>query len=295
MINLYKMVNETFSYFLLLFYFDLPKRSSPMNIFQRLLISTSSLKKMSALRFEHPNKTIGYVSLLTFLSLLPAMFFMIFTILSGYHISIHQLSDKNTDFYIQDFKLYDESATNNPLTLSTKYTNFIFDPLKTSQDIAKNPPSHAVGFLHDGLFITTNGRLQTYSYELLSWEDLNKKQMLSKLTDFKSFLIIFIPFSITVLYVLTAGLKFIQITCFALIGKIITYFLKKNLSYKHLWVLSAYSTTPMTLIFMVLSIFPSLSYQYTSLYWIGTILVYTLTIHLIPSRKKTNKKTPLQL
>ncbi|MCM3064810.1 DUF1189 domain-containing protein [Priestia flexa] len=256
-----------------------------MEMFRRFLISTYLPKKAVMLRFEHPNKTIGYVLLLTAFSLLPALLFMIPTIVSGYQNAVQHIETPSTAVYLEDFKLYEKEKIN------VSSSSFTLDSTITTEEISSAPPLYGIGLLKDGVFLAIKGQVQVYSYELLGWNSLSKENLLHHLKDIKNTLFIFIPLSVFLLFCLTAGLKFIQITLFAVIGLYTSRFTKRILTFKQAWVLSAYSSTPMTVLFMVIDLLSYSAPYSTSLYLVGVLFAYVFILSRLPIKKE--KRTSL--
>ncbi|MCM3183122.1 DUF1189 domain-containing protein [Priestia megaterium] len=251
-----------------------------MSMLKKMAWSFTSFKKIRSLRFEHTNKTIGFVLFLTFISLLPTFFFMTLTIVNGYHIATTDLPKSVSSFSISNSQL----TSSQPFTKKVNGTAFILNP---SQSIERfHSPAHAIGFLKDGIYITTNSQTQTYSYELLNWHHKDKNELLNLLHEQKFSLYILVPIAMLLLYVLTSGLNFLSITCLAYLGKLIGLIAKKQLPFKQLWALSAYSTVAFTLLYTLFEAFSLSLATHSSLYWIGTFFIYLLLVTRIPIRKK---------
>ncbi|MDT2045451.1 DUF1189 domain-containing protein [Priestia flexa] len=251
-----------------------------MEMFRRFLMSTYLSKKVVMLRFEHPNKTIGYILLLTAFSLLPALLFMIPTIVSGYQNAIQYITTPSTTVYLEDYTLYEEGKRN------ISSSSFTLDSTTTTEEVSITPPLYGIGLVKDGVFLAIKGQAQVYSYELLGWDSLSKVDLLHHLKDIKNTLFVFIPLSVFLLFCLTAGLKFIQITLFAVIGLYASRFTKKTVTFKHAWVLSAYSITPMTVLFMIIDLFSYSAPYSTSLYLAGVLFTYVFILSRLPIKKE---------
>ncbi|AXI31387.1 hypothetical protein CIB87_20955 [Priestia megaterium] len=251
-----------------------------MIMLKKMAWSLTSFQKMRSLRFEHTNKTIGFILFLTLISLLPTFFFMTLTIVNGYHIATTELPKSVSSFSISNSQL----TSSHPFTKKVNGTAFT---LNSSQSIDQfHSPAHAIGFLKDGIYITTNSQTQTYSYDLLNWHHKDKNELLNLLHEQKSSLYILVPIAMLLLYVLTSGLNFLSITCLAYLGKLIGIITKKQLPFKQLWALSAYSTVALTLVYALFEAFSLSLAAYTSLYWVGTVFIYLILITGLPARKK---------
>ncbi len=96
-----------------------------MSMLKKMAWSFTSFKKIRSLRFEHTNKTIGFVLFLTFISLLPTFFFMTLTIVNGYHIATTDLPKSVSSFSISNSQL----TSSQPFTKKSKRYRFYLKPL----------------------------------------------------------------------------------------------------------------------------------------------------------------------
>jgi len=81
-------------------------------------------------------------------------------------------------------------------------------------------------------------------------------------------------------------MKFIEISIFALFGLMFKNMIGKNLQYRHLWRMAAYSVTLPTIFFTIMA-----ALQTTVLYgflinWFASLIVLFLAIKEVPKRKQ---------
>ncbi|MBM7701512.1 DUF1189 domain-containing protein [Metabacillus iocasae] len=259
-----------------------------MNAFHQLFYSLYSPKIVAMFRFQGIGKTISYLFLLTFLSLLPTMFFITQTVVNGYAQSKTILLTEIRDFSIQDDSLY--SSMNEPLITSRNDTTFIFDSTGSITTTDTNTYRQAIGFLQDGLFITTNYSTQTYSYSLLQMNNLTKEEFFGIFDQAKQLLIILIPLALVLLYIVASGVKFIEVSLLAIVGLGLAKLLNRPLTYKHVWVMWAYSSTLMTLTFTLTdALHIMVPYSFFS-HAVVTLLFLFFAMKRVPIRKQPTIK-----
>ncbi|WP_110111352.1 DUF1189 domain-containing protein [Bacillus sp. CGMCC 1.16541] len=258
-----------------------------MNVFQQLFYSLYSPKVVAMLRFQGIGKTILYVFLLAFLSLLPTIFFLTQTIVTGYEQAKTTLLTDVNEFTINNDTL--DSSLDEPLITSKNQTTFIFDSTGSITTEDTNGYNQAIGFLQNDLFITTNHNTQTYSYSLLQMNGLTKERFVTLFDQAKQLLTILIPLAIGLLYVVTSSVKFIEISLLAFIALGMAKGLNRTLTYKHVWVMSAYSSTVMTILFTLTDAL-QIEVSYSLLvHWLVTLLFLVFVIKRVPIRKQASK------
>lgn len=258
-----------------------------MNVFKQLILSLYSPKKISLFRFQGIGKTILYVFVLTFISILPTSLFLGYGIIKNADITRDMLADKIPAFTISDGML--QADETEPIIQSDKGVVFIFDPSGKIKNSMTVDYPYAVSLLQKEFVMTVNHEPHSYSYSLFQGLDLSKDTIVSYLDSLNSGLIVIVFFMITGLYILAAGSKFIGITLFAYIGIVFKQILHRNIAYKPLWTLAAYSGTLTTILFTITK---TISIQIPGQilwHWVITGFIFFLTIKHIPARKKPSQ------
>ncbi|MFC3882933.1 DUF1189 domain-containing protein [Bacillus songklensis] len=255
-----------------------------MNVYKQLLISLYSPKKMAVFRFQSIGKTMKYIFILTFISILPTSLFLGYGILKSADITQEMLTKEVPEFTISDGKLQTDPIK--PIIKSDGNIVFIFDSSGkiTSQTMDRYP--YAVALLQNELAVTANHEPHLYSYSLFQGMDLSKQNILSYLNTLNNGLIVFVLLIIVGLYILAVGSRFIGITIFACIGMIFKNMLHRKMIYKQLWTIAAYSGTLTTLLFTVTK---GLSFYLPGqafFHWAVSGIFLFLAIKHIPAPKK---------
>ncbi|HWO98004.1 MAG TPA: DUF1189 domain-containing protein [Bacillus sp. (in: firmicutes)] len=258
-----------------------------MNIFKQLTISLYSPKQMSLFRFQGIGKTIMYVFLLTFISILPTSLFLGYGILKSADITRNMLADEIPDFTISNGKLH--SNQNAPIIKSDDGVFFIFDPSGKTTDTMTSDYPYAVSLLQDEFVMTVNHEPHSYSYSLFQGIHLSNHTIIAYLDSLHSGLIVIVFLLVVGLYILAAGSKFIGITLFAYIGILLKRTLYRNITYKPLWTLAAYSGTLTTVLFTITKTFSLQIPGQAFWHWGITCIIFFLTIKHVPARKKPSQ------
>ncbi|MDA7026930.1 DUF1189 domain-containing protein [Bacillus sp. CLL-7-23] len=250
-----------------------------MNMLRLSLKSTYSPQAIVKARFQGIGKTILYVFLLSMIAALPNV----------YHTNNHfteAMDGLQTDLKdLPDFSITDGSLHTNTKKAIESQTNgyaVVLDPKNSYEMKQIKDKQNAVGFLKEKLVIVINGQDIEVPYTEFN-EEITQQDILSLIDQMKT--IIFPVLSIFILLASTAG-KFIAVTCLALIGLFIRYRLKKNLSYKHLWVMSAYSITLATVFFFMMDTLQVAVFKGFLLYWLVNIVMLFLAIKETPHHKE---------
>ena len=146
---------------------------------------------------------------------------------------------------------------------------------------------NTIFFLKNELAYSIAGESQSLSYSMFSDITITKNDLLSFLTKLDSFLPFIIPATSAIIYIISAAMKFIEVTIVALFGISLKNLLGKNITYGHLWKLSAYSITLPTVFFAIMEGLKTVVPGGFFIHWFVTLSVLLLTIKEIPSQKST--------
>ena len=256
-----------------------------MNIFKQLVKSIYSPKDISIFRFQGIGKTILYVFLLTLISIIPSMYFLSTAITEGVHSAKETVASKLPDFQINNGKL--ESDSNKPLTITENGFVMVFDSSGEAKASDLDQVENGVALLKNELVFVANGDTQSYSYSMLEDLTLNKKDLVNLIDSIDSSLVIFLPILILANYILSLGVKFIEISILAALGLIIKNITLRKLNYGQLWRMSAYSVTLTTIFFTVMAALKTSVPGDFLLNWMVSYFVLFLAVKEIPQAKKS--------
>ncbi|WLD92087.1 DUF1189 domain-containing protein [Alkalihalobacillus sp. AL-G] len=256
-----------------------------MNIFKQFAISLYSPKTMAMFRFQKIGKTIGYV----FVMMLIAYIF------TGTHLAL-KISNGVSDFKqvinqdVPEFTLSDgqlSSEIDDPIIKQDSLQTFIFD---TTGEITRDDLDQydeTVAILQDRILLKSAGKVDSVEYSMFQNASFTKSDIMDILDQLSSFLPAIISIVIIVTYIFATALKFIGITVLALIGLLIKSVMKRKLSYKQLWILSAYAVTLPTIFFVLMKLFSITVTGQFFIYWFVAIAILTSVIYKVPMPKKT--------
>ncbi len=255
-----------------------------MNIFKQLYKSLYSPKDIALFRFQGIGKTILYVFFLTLLSLLPAIYYLSSGVVTGLDAIQNSIENELPSFQITNGELQsDEKA---PIIINKDGFTINFDSTGTVtiDDLSKN--NEAIAILKNEAYFIANGQVQSFPYSIVKEVSITNDDVLSFFQSIDSSLVIIIPIMIAIIYVLTLGLNFIQISVLALLGLVLTKMLTRNIQYQHLWRISAYSVTLPTIFFTIMEGLKTAVPSGALINWFVAFIVLFLAIKEIPLPKK---------
>ncbi|MFO1443452.1 DUF1189 domain-containing protein [Bacillus sp. Bva_UNVM-123] len=253
-----------------------------MNIFKQFFKSLYSPKDIALFRFQGIGKTILYVFLLTFLSLLPAIYYLSSATINGIDAIQNSIKNELPPFQITNGEL--QSEENAPIILKKDGFTINFDSTGTISidDIAEN--NETIALLKNGAYFIANGKVQSLPYSMIG--NITNEELLNIFSSIDSSLIIIIPIMVLIIYILTAGLNFIQISVLALLGLLLIKVLMRNIQYRHLWRIAAYSVTLPTIFFTIMEALKTTVPNGALINWFVSYIVLYLAIKEIPQPKK---------
>lgn len=255
-----------------------------MNIFKQFYKSIYSPKDIAIFRFQGIGKTILYVFFLTLISILPSIFYLSTSISTGISMVREVLKADIPDFSIKNGQL--NVKTNVPITIK-KYEFTIFvDPTGAVSEKEVQGEDNAFGFLKNEFVLAAGGNIQTYPYSMLQGNTVTKKDFLQFINTLDGLRVIIIPVISVVVFLFSSAGAFIKVTVLAWFGLAIKNIIGRNLQYRHLWRLAAYSITLPTVFFTIMAAVKTAVPNSTLLNWAVAIIVLYLAINEIPKPKK---------
>jgi hypothetical protein len=254
-----------------------------MNIFKQLIVSLYSPKDISTFRQQGIGKTILYVFFLSLLSVLPSFYYFGTSITDGFQTLEETVQNDLPPFTIENGELMaDEQA---PITIDRNDFTIIFDSTGTIDQKDVSQSNNTIFFLKNEAVYSTAGQAQSMPYSTLGDVTITKEDLLSFITSMDSILPIMITVIDIVIYLFSASIKFIEISILALFGLALKNLLGKNIHYRHLWLIAAYSVTLPTIFFMIMEGLKTIVPNGFFIHWFVSIMILMLAIKEIPSKK----------
>ncbi|WP_257345967.1 DUF1189 domain-containing protein [Pseudalkalibacillus decolorationis] len=255
-----------------------------MNIFKQFAVSLYSPKLMAMFRFQKIGKTIGYI----FVMMLIAYIFIGINIALLISNGVNQF-DQAVNEGLPDFQLANGELTSpieEPIIRENSLQTFIFDTTGavTRDDLEQY--GETVAFLDDRVIIKSGGTVDELKYSMFKDLNLTKSDVMGFLDKLKAFLPFIIAFAIILAYIFATALKFIGVSVLALIGLVIKSITKRNLSYRQLWILSAYAATLPTIFFAIMDALTIVVTGQFWIYWFVATVMLTLVVQKVPLPKK---------
>ncbi|MED4877826.1 DUF1189 domain-containing protein [Anoxybacillus geothermalis] len=257
-----------------------------MNIFIQIWKSLYSPKDISRFRFQGIGKTIGYVFLLTLLSLLPTFYYFSTSLMEGVRTTGALLNNELPPFSIEKGELHSEAAT--PIHVDQGGFTIIFDSTGTvtEEEVERFPT--AVALLKHEAVLVANHQAQRYSYATFPDIKITDQDVRAFVTDLESLLPVLIPLFGLVLYVLACAGKFLSVCVLAFFGLVFAGVLDKKLRYRHTWVMSAYAITLSTVFFTLMESMQTVVPYGVLIHWFVSLAVLFLAVKEVPSSAQRN-------
>jgi hypothetical protein len=222
-----------------------------MNIFKQFYISFYSPKDIASFRFQGIGKTILFVFFLTFISILPTIFFLSTAITDGINTAKSVISDQLPPFAIQNGQL--SAKTNAPVTINKENFTIVLDPSGTISPTDLEGTDNTLAILKNEFVFIAGGKTETYDYSMLSGMKLTSKDFLQFLNTLNNLKMIIIPGISLFLYLFSSAASFFEISILALFGVTLVNLSGRKLNYRQGWIMTAYSETLPTLFFTVMA------------------------------------------
>ncbi|MBM7577601.1 DUF1189 domain-containing protein [Jeotgalibacillus terrae] len=255
-----------------------------MNIFKQLIKSLYSPRDIAKFRFQGIGKTILFVFLLAFLSMIPAVVQVASIGESLFSDGEELLLNELPSFEVVDGELQSESD----VTESADSSGITFyvdgsDSL-TTEDLLDDEA--AVAFLSDRIAVSTGGGVQEYEYSTFEGVNISSEGIASLLSSLEGAKFIIYFFILAFIFILLAGMLFIKATVFGWIGTKFAATLERKLTFRHSFRIAAYSSALPAVFFLITDLAGSLIPFPTLISWFVTGLMLYLSIKEIPKPKK---------
>ncbi|ANB58201.1 hypothetical protein GFC29_1728 [Anoxybacillus sp. B7M1] len=255
-----------------------------MNLFMQLWKSLYSPKDIARFRFQKIGRSILYIFLLSLITSLPTTYYFTTSFIEGTRYTGGLLQNDIPSFTIENGSLH--SSASEPIVMNEQGLTIVFDSTgkMTKEEVERL--GTAIGLLKHEAVLVTNSQLQSYNYSMFPQDTkLTDQDVHSFIQTVQSLLPVLIPLAFLFLYIFTSASKFIGVCVLAFIGLILKGTLDKKISYRHTWVMSAYSITLSTIFFAIMEMMHTAVPYAPFLHWFVSITVLFLAIREIPSPK----------
>jgi hypothetical protein len=256
-----------------------------MNIFKQFYKSIYSPKDIATFRFQGIGKTILYVFFLTFLSILPSIYYLSTMLNEGIESTKSVISDEIPGFTIENGSL--SAETDVPITIDKGDFSIIVDPtgVITTEDVEDE--DNAIALLKNEISVAAGGRIDTYSYSMMEGLNLTKADFIEIVDTVDGMKGIIIPVISIFMFLVSSTVSFIEVSILAWIGLLLKNLAGRSISYRHLWRMAAYSVTLPTVFFTIMSALNTLVPNSFYINWFVEIIILFLAIKEIPKEKTT--------
>lgn len=255
-----------------------------MNIFKQFYKSIYSPKDIALFRFQGIGKTILYVFFLTFISILPSIFYLTTALNQGLDAAKSVINDEAPAFSIKNGQL--TAKTDVPVTIDKGNFTIIIDPTgaMTEDDVADQ--GNAFALLKDKFVLSSASKVDTYPYSMLEGLQITNTDLLHFVNTIAGMKGIIVPIISLFIYVFSSAASFIEVSVLAFIGLLLKG--NRKLHYRQLWRMAAYSETLPTLFFTIMTAIQTSVPNSFLINWFVVIIVLFLAIREVPQPKNTH-------
>lgn len=261
-----------------------------MNIFLQFIKSIYSPQTVSKFRFQGVGKTMLYVFVMMLITVSITAFQLGSEISSAVHHFHKVLKEELPNFEFKNSIL--TSDLKEPLYVKIEGDSFIFDTTGTltATDV-KEQYTQALALLQTEAVFIADGVAESFQYQEMGNLTLTKKQLEELTETIIDLLPLIISIVVIIFYLVLTTLKYLGIFFLSIIGLIIKRNVDLSLSYKQVWILSAYAVTLPTLFFAITDgLYIYIPFSLT-LYWIVACIMLYLIFKETPKGKDNLEKT----
>lgn len=259
-----------------------------MNLFIQMGKSLYSPKDIARYRFQGIGKTILYVFLLILISVLPSAYYTSIGLNEAVTATKETLKTDIPSFKIANGEL--KAETKEPMFFTKEGFTIIFDPTGAVDHTDLEARDATFAMLKNEAVLSAGGESNSIPYTLFDKEVLTKADVTKLIDSADSSLPIFIGLLFLAIYIFSSGIKFIEISLLALFGLLLKKLAGKNLHYKHLWRIAAYSVTLPTIFFTIMSLLKTVVPYSVMINWFVGSMMILLVIKEIPNQKTRVEK-----
>ncbi|MBP2241637.1 hypothetical protein J2Z40_002209 [Cytobacillus eiseniae] len=255
-----------------------------MNIFKQFYKSLYSPKDIAQFHLQGIGKTILFVFCLTLLSILPVIFYFSSALINGMDAIQDSVKTDLPSFIIENGEM--KTDLDVPKIINKDDFTIIFDSTGTVDEEELSNSDNTIALLKNDAYIISGGQSQSISYSMLNDLTLTNENLQELLATIDSSLVIIIPIVVVIIFIVTAGFKFFEISILAIFGLLFKKLLDVNIQYRHTWRLAAYSVTLPTIFFAIMDSIKTVVPNGALLHWFVALMMLFLTIKEIPREEK---------
>ncbi|KHF41844.1 DUF1189 domain-containing protein [Halalkalibacter okhensis] len=253
-----------------------------MNYWEWFYKSFYNRKVIAYSRFRPITTTIGFVLMIIFIASIPYFISLNVTTVSSIQQLNRILENDLPNFYLSDGTLTaeDEEVYYNEEVLDGF---FLIDPYNTLSQKELLQLDEGIALQQREFLFVSNGEIQSISYLLLGLQEVSKEDLSHRISLLLNFLPILLTIITSLLYVALAGLGFISISILAFLALLFKG--KRNLEYRHMWLITAHSLTlPVILLYWIdILIYPI---PFTA-FIVSTFIIVLAAVTSIPIPKRS--------
>lgn len=252
------------------------KGVNSINIFKQFYKSLYSPKDIASFRTQGIGKTILYVFLLSLLSVLPTIYYTNSAINTAVEIAEETIKKDLPDFQIENGVL--SSAEEQPITINKGNFSIIFDSTGVIDLDNVSKTGDTLALLQNELVLSAGGEANSVPYSMMAVDSMTKQDFLSFIESSDSMMAIILPIFSLMIFLFSSGSKFVEISILAFIGILLKNIVQKDLKYRQLWRLTAYSVTLPTVFFTIMTLFQTHVPFGSLINWFVSLTVLLLAI-----------------
>ncbi|MDF2858549.1 MAG: hypothetical protein K0Q87_4400 [Neobacillus sp.] len=254
-----------------------------MNIFKQFYKSTHSPKDIAMYRYQGIGKTILYVFFLSLISIIPSIVFLSTILSTGIETSKNVIENEIPSFSIENGILTAE--TDVPVIIDQEDFSIILDPTGNITEEKVGEEGNAFALLTDKFVLSAGGRIDTYPYTMLEGIYISEAEVSEFIDLLDGVKGIIIPVMSFFIFLFSSAANFIEVSVLALFGLFLKSLTGRNLKYRQLWRMAAYSETLPTVFFTIMAAINTTVPNSFFINWFVAIIVLYLAINEIPKPK----------
>lgn len=255
-----------------------------MNIFQQFIKSLYSPETIAKFRMAKVGRTILYVFLLMLIASIP-MFIALSVSISAFFSAGDQLIDEVPAFNIEDGVL--DSDLDEPYVNEDGDMTLVFDSTGETAPADIDSYNNVIALLEREIIFVNDGISERVSYADFGI-DVSKQEFENFYDTLSDVSVLIISVVLAGFYLFNTALKFIGIFALSLIALLMKRKKADQLTYKHCWILAAYTVTLPTIILAVFDLigFPLPFPISFIVYWTIAVIMMNAVIKHIPAPKR---------
>lgn len=260
------------------------KGSGNLNVIKQIIVSIYSPRDIASFYLQKLGKTILFLILLIFLSIIPGIFH-----LTKFGTHVLNESKQIVTEELPNFKIKNGVLTSNqkkPLFLTKHDIPVIFDSTGKITTHTVSVEGTAIGLLKNKIVFTFNGQTQEIPYSSLQNMVITNKEMKHTLNTVKDAMWVTVPIFAVLYYIIAFISTIIKILVLAIFAQLFSQINRHRLSYKQGFTLSAYAITLPTLFFFMMDWLNTNVPFSTIISWGISFIMLYLSIKELPKIKK---------